>query len=84
MKFRNPFRKSPATVIRSTSAEELQLYAGAFVQTILDDANEEQARVIELAVKNGTVTVSIEITPTPSIRVSLDPGSPVSFCINQA
>lgn len=79
MQFRNPFRKSSAPVIFSTSADELQRYAGAFVQALLDDATAEQARIIALAVANGTVSVAIEISPTPGIKVTLEPGAPVTI-----
>lgn len=85
MKFINPFRKKTTfDTVYSPGVEGLQQYASAFVQTVLDNADDEQARVIELAVKNGTLSVTVNISPKPGILIHLDPGAAISLVVGAA
>ena len=79
MKLINMFRKQRSTKVSSPSADELQMAANAFVKSVIASVPPEQSRVIELAVKNGTLSLSIAISPTPGIRINLDPGEKIFF-----
>ncbi len=79
MKLINLFRKQHSPTVRSPSADELQMAANAFVESVIANAPPEQSRVIELAVKNGSLSLTIDISPTEGIRINLDPGDPISF-----
>ena len=80
MKFINPFKKKPSHQDGDTpSAESLHQAASAFVEAVIAGASEEQLRVFELAAKNGSMALHIQIAPTPNIAFKVDPGKPMSF-----
>ena len=82
MKFTNPFKKKAARAINCPSAVELHASAAAFVEAVIRDATEYEARLIELAVKTGALSLTIDISPVPNISIRIDPGQPVTLQIN--
>ena len=82
MKFLDNFRtkKPTATVtITTATAAKLQAMAEALIEDWLTSAPDSDARVLELAVKNGTLTVEIEIAPAQRITARADPGVARTF-----
>jgi hypothetical protein len=63
------------------SADALQLSAEAFVQDLIERSTPEQIRRLELATRNGTLTVEIQIAPEPAISIHVDPGKTISINI---
>ena len=79
MKFSNWFAKATeeTKVADSIDIGGLLKVAENFVGEVISNASPERSRLIELAVKNGKLTLSIEIAPTPGVRILVDPGEPV-------
>jgi hypothetical protein len=66
----------PRDPIATPTAADLHQTAKAWVESVIADATPEVSRVIELAVKNGGLSVSIEIADAPVVRLTIDPGKP--------
>jgi hypothetical protein len=66
----------PPDPIDAPTVADLHQTARDWVESVIADATPEVSRVIELAVKNGGLSVSIEIAPTPTVRLQIDPGKP--------
>lgn len=79
MEINNPFRKNSPRPVRAPGVDELQALASAFVASVIDRAEPDQSRVIELAVKNGSLSVTVDISPTPAVRINLEPGAPIAL-----
>ena len=80
MKFPNLFGKREESTIDSFDIDAIFKAAENFVGDVISKASPERSRLIELAAKNGTLTVSVDIVPKPRVRILIDPGEPV--CID--
>lgn len=77
MKIPNLFRAkrpTPRITVPPMTAANLQAMADALIEDWLTNAPESDSRVLELALKNGSLIVEIEIAPAQRITVRADPG----------
>ena len=83
MKISNPFKKKASPTLATPSLEELHACALAFAEAVIANATVDEARVMELAAKNGRLYLEVDIVPGSAITIHIDPGQPKVFQINQ-
>lgn len=69
-----PVDISTLTGENAPSVDQLQAAAAAYVGAYLERAEANDARVLELAARNGSIVLSIRIAPTPAVTITADPG----------
>jgi hypothetical protein len=77
MKLRNLFkpRQALAPLTESPTVETLYQSATAFVMAATQGASNDELLALELAAANGHVSVQVDITPVPAIRIQITPGT---------
>jgi hypothetical protein len=80
MKLTNPFKKKqivPKSL--APTADALIESAWQFANALAEKATPEELRVFELAVKNGSLVLEIQVEPERCIAVKLNPGNPRAY-----
>ncbi len=56
------------------TADDLQAAAHAFVGRYIETAPVAEARALELSARNGSLSITVTVSPTPGITITVDPG----------
>jgi hypothetical protein len=80
MKFTNPFKKKQIALKGvAPTADALIESAWHFANDVAEKSTPEQLRVFELAAKNGSLVLEIQVLPERSITMKLNPGNPTAY-----